>query len=56
MLSYGDKRDYPKIEIYWRGDYKASTSWAKTCKEAKSRFLMAHTNLDPKDVKCRFAK
>ncbi len=53
---YGDKRDYPKIDIYWRGDYKASTTWAKTCREAKERFLMQHTNLVANEVRCYFDK
>ena len=53
---YGDKRDYAKIDIYWRGTYKASTTWAKTCREAKERFLMIHTTLIPSEIKCRFAK
>ena len=55
-MEYGDKRDYRKIDIFWRGYYKASTTWARTCKEAKERFLLAHSNLAPSDVKCRFAK
>lgn len=33
-MDYGDKRDYPKIDIYYMGQYQASTTWAKTCKEA----------------------
>ena len=26
---YGDKRDYPKIDIYVSGQYVCSTTWAK---------------------------
>ena len=32
--NYGVKRDYPKIDIYWMGQYQASTTWAKTTGEA----------------------
>ena len=33
---YGTFYDYPKIDIYCRstGKYIASTTWAKTCREA----------------------
>lgn len=37
-MQYGDKRDYPKIDIYIGGKYAGSTTWAKTCKEAMQRF------------------
>lgn len=40
---YGDKRDYPKIELYRNGVYWRSTTWAKTCKEAKEKLV----NSDP---------
>jgi hypothetical protein len=33
-LQYGDKRDYPKIDIYFDGVYNYTTTWSKTCKEA----------------------
>ena len=36
-LQYGDKRDYPKIDIFFGGVYQYTTTGAKTCKEA-----MAH--------------
>ena len=49
--AYGDKRDYPKIEI-WRkyptgggARCECVTTWARTCKEAKARFLEAHPEL-----------
>lgn len=37
MLKYGDKRDYPKIDVYVDGNYVWSTTWCKTCKEAIER-------------------
>lgn len=40
---YGEKRDYPKITIFVkrRGEwtYFASTTWARTCKEAVEHVL-----------------
>lgn len=38
-MAYGDKRDYPKINIFVNGVYRCSTNWAKTCKEARERFI-----------------
>ena len=39
---YGTYRDYPKIHIYVRihgsWDYVASTTWARTCKEARAAY------------------
>jgi hypothetical protein len=59
---YGDKRDYPKIDIYRRKasnprifDYVGSSTWSRTCREAKDRYL-ANTGLERKDVKTCFAK
>ncbi len=45
---YGDKRDYPKIELYtmspstgeWQ--YAGTTTWSRTCKEAAQRFKALH--------------
>jgi hypothetical protein len=57
---YGDRRDYPKIEIFVKDkdgvfQYKSTTTWAKTAKEAKEQYLEKHKNVDPKDVKASFA-
>lgn len=53
--NYGEKRDYRKIDIYWRKLYKASTTWAESCKEAKEAFLIKHNNLNQNEVKAFFA-
>jgi hypothetical protein len=37
-MQYGDKRDYPKINIYVNRNYRCSTTWAATCKEAVEHF------------------
>ena len=39
MLNYGDKRDYRKIDLFYDGFYLCSTTWARTCKEAKAALL-----------------
>lgn len=45
-MTYGDKRDFRKIDIFigaygkWR--YAASTTWARTCKEARERYANKH--------------
>jgi hypothetical protein len=35
---YGTFRDYPKINIFVNGNYKASTTWARTCREAVTEY------------------
>lgn len=49
--AYGDKRDYPKIDIFENGKYVATTTWAKTCKEAEEKYKEKHP--DAKNVKAR---
>ena len=41
QLNYGEKRDYPKRDIFVNGTYSGSTTWAKTNKEAKERYIAA---------------
>ncbi len=31
---FGNKRNYPKIDIFQAGKYQHSTTWVRTCKEA----------------------
>jgi len=54
--TYGTKRDFPKIEIYRQGHYVCSTTWAKTCKEARARFLSVRSYETPGAITARFAK
>ena len=57
------KTDNRKIDIYTKGrgqlsngfHYECSTTWAKTCKEAK-RVFCAKYNLDESQVKTCFSK
>ena len=49
-MSYGDKRDYPKIDIYVSGEYTCTTTWARTLKEAKERYV-ALLEVDPSEVR-----
>lgn len=53
QASYGTKRDYPKIEILVDGEYKATTTWSQTCKEAKEVYLKTNPDLDPSQVTCQ---
>jgi len=50
---YGTYSDYPKIDIYRRdtGAYVASTTWARTCKEA----LHQYADTSAHKFKARFA-
>lgn len=53
--SYGDKRDYRKIDIYIKGKYHSSTTWSKTLKEAKDKFVEKY-KVSSTDVDVRFAE
>lgn len=55
MQKYGDKRDYRKIDIYVKGRYVCTTTWSKTCKEARARYSLVY-NIPSSDIKTRFAK
>jgi hypothetical protein len=53
--------DNRKIDIYllnrthkcWQ--YECSTTWSKTCRDAKASFLRRHDYLDAGQVRARFA-
>lgn len=36
--AYGDRTDYPKIDVFVNGEYAYSTTWCRTCEEAVQRF------------------
>lgn len=59
-MSYGDRRDYQKIDLYVRRsgvfEYVGSTTWSKTCREAKEKYRAKYPNLLLSDIKARFAK
>ena len=54
-MKHGDKRDYPKIDIYVDGTYDGSTTWCKTCKEAVQRYRDKFGEYESK-VKANFSK
>lgn len=35
QYKYGEKRDYPAIRIYHDGEYRGTTTWSRTLKEAR---------------------
>ena len=49
--TYGNKRDYPKIELVYAGKYVGTTTWSKTCREAREKYIERHPHLDPSKVK-----
>lgn len=53
---YGNRRDYPKIDLYYDGDYKATTTWSRTCAEAKEYFHKAHPSYVLSKITARFQK
>lgn len=58
-MTYGDKRDFPKIDLYTRQPegfvYVACTTWARTCREARERYA-AGCAVPLADVKASFRK
>lgn len=54
-MNYGDKRDHRKIDIYVDGNYKASTTWAKTCKQAIERYINAYPDVTG-NITARFSE
>jgi hypothetical protein len=54
--AYGDKRDFKKIEIFVKGKYVGTTTWAKGLKQAKEKFLEKNSNVKPEDVVVKFAE
>lgn len=55
-LVYGDKRNYRKIDIYVDGIYQCSTTWSKTCRDAKKRFIDNNVIESNKKITAYFAK
>ena len=54
--TYGNKTDYKKIDIYVDGKYKCSTNWAKSCAEAKVKYLEKNPDIAKFSVQCEYAK
>lgn len=54
-MKYGDKRDYPKIDLYLNGKYVCSTNWSKTLKDAKQVYA-DKTKVNPKAIKAEYSK
>lgn len=46
-MIYGNKRDYPKIDLFYNGKYVGSTTWAKTLKQAKEHYYRANWQASP---------
>jgi hypothetical protein len=51
--AFGARRDYPKIDIYYDGEYVATTTWSRTVREAEERFVEAYPERDPAKVRAR---
>lgn len=54
-IKYGEKRDYKKIDIYYKGEYACTTTWSKTLKEAKMHYIERYL-CNENDVKCAYSK
>lgn len=57
---YGAKRNYRKIDIYvgayGKWTYRCSTTWARTCREAKEKFIEANPNICVGNIKTCFSQ
>ena len=49
------KKDYPKIELYFMGNYQASTTWQATCKDAVASYAKKQ-GISQDYVTARFCK
>lgn len=59
-MSYGNKRDYHKIDLWLKRpdgtcEYLCSTTWARTCREAKAHYLDSNPAKVGLDVRANFA-
>jgi hypothetical protein len=54
-LTYGDKRDYEKIDIYVRSGYVGTTTWANGLKQAKQKFLEKNPTIHRDSVRVYYA-
>jgi len=57
-MAYGDKRDFPKIDIYVDGNYVCSTTWSRTCKEAVANYKQTNPVITQraKTIAARFSR
>jgi hypothetical protein len=55
-MKYGDKRDYPKIDIYVDGKYVGSTTWSNSCREAKEKYLSHRSFTNAESVQTYYSK
>jgi hypothetical protein len=54
-LPLGAKRNYPLIDVFVDGEYSASTTWAKTLREAKERYA-EQTGTSPSRIQARYQR
>lgn len=50
------KTDYKKIYIYVNGNFRATTTWSKTCKEAIKRWHDTYGYVSNEKVTANFAR
>lgn len=54
-MTYGDKRDYRKIDILVCGKYACSTTWARTLREAKAQYFIKTPGVHIDNIKAIFS-
>src|SRR5208282_4989262 len=52
--AYGDRRDFPKIDIFVSGKYVVSTTWASNIKEAIQKYEEKNPGLWAGEVKAQY--
>ena len=52
MKKYNESTGCYKIDIFVNNVYVCSTDQAKTCKQAKEKYLLKNNSLTSKEVKC----
>ncbi len=58
-MAYGDKRDFRAIQIFGRTSkgewhYICTSTWSRTCREAKAAFLEMYPKCDPASIRANF--
>lgn len=60
-MTYGNRRDFPKIDIYAKRakgqplKYLCSTTWARTCRKAVERYATS-SDYAASDLKAHFSR
>lgn len=61
-MAYGDKRDFPKIDLsvysesLKRWEYVGTTTWCATCREAREQMAKVHPHIAISNIRANFQR